>query len=55
MQFTTHNLPRTEGRAKRGSLFLLAQLLPVILVTVIFCLWDVPDSANDVLIHRWSQ
>lgn len=43
------------GRMKPVSLFPSEQLLPFVLVTVLFFLWGIPNNLNDVLIRQFMK
>ena len=40
---------------QRHTLFPVGQLLPFILVTVLFFLWGIPNNLNDVLIRQFMK
>src|SRR5438132_10982959 len=45
----------TESQAKPAPVFPSGQLVPFILVTVLFFLWGIPNNLNDVLIRQFMK
>jgi len=53
-----HQLESSEGKtvpSARHSLFPAGQIVPFILVTVLFFLWGIPNNLNDVLIRHFMK
>ncbi len=56
MSVSTSTSSGTSGSRKPGHhLFPAGQLVPFILVTVLFFLWGIPSSMNDVLIRQFMK
>src|SRR6267142_1755415 len=55
MQGPTSIEQNTSGQASGHGLFPNGQLVPFILVTVLFFLWGIPNNLNDVLIRHFMK
>ena len=47
--------PNTQDAPGHEPLFPAGQMLPFVLVTVLFFLWGVPNNLNDVLIRQFMK
>lgn len=54
MQVSNSQVIKSDS-APRHSLFPAGQMLPFILVTVLFFLWGIPNNLNDVLIRQFMK
>src|SRR5271163_4309999 len=52
---TLGKLDVSDPGARRHALFPAGQLVPFILVTVLFFLWGIPNNLNDVLIRQFMK
>src|SRR5271157_1050827 len=55
---TDHQIANAQdvtASAARHSLFPVGQIVPFILVTVLFFLWGIPNNLNDVLIKHFMK
>ena len=53
-----HQLESSSGKtalSARHSLFPAGQIVPFVLVTVLFFLWGIPNNLNDVLIRHFMK